>query len=256
MELQEVGYVRPNSSPCGAPVLIVQKKQGSQGMCVDYMSFNDVTVKNKYPLPRIEDLFDRMRDARVFSKIDLRSSYHQMKIWTDSYPKTTFSTQYGLYELTVMLFGLTNAPAYFMNLMNKVFMEYLDRFVVVFIDDIFIYSKSKSDHEEHLRLVVQKLRDNQLYTKFSKCKFWIGEVPFLGHIISNGGIAVDPAKVKEIMEWRVPTTVKEVRSFLGLAGYYRRFIEGFSKIAKPMTSLLEKGREFKWDEKCQDNLIN
>jgi hypothetical protein len=129
----------------------------------------------------------------------------------------------------------------------------LDRFVVVFIDDIFIYSKSDSDHEEHLRLVLQNLRDNQLYAKYNKCEFWIDEVSFLGHIISNGGISVDPAKVKEIMEWRVPTTVTEIRSFLGLAGYYRRFIEGFSKIAKPMTSLLEKGREFKWDEKCQDN---
>jgi hypothetical protein len=157
-------------------------------MCVDYRSLNDVTVKNKYLLPRIEDLFDRMRGARVFSKIDLRSGYHQMKIRLSDIPKTTFSTQYGLYEFTVMLFRLTNAPAYFMNLMNKVFMEYLDRFGVVFIDDILIYSKSESDHEEHLRLVLQKLRDNQLYTKFSKCEFWIGKVPFLGHIISNGGI--------------------------------------------------------------------
>jgi hypothetical protein len=129
----------------------------------------------------------------------------------------------------------------------------MDKIIVVFIDDINIYSKSDSDHEEHLRLVLQKLRDNQLYAKFSKCEFWIGEVPFLGHIISNGGISVDPAKVKEIMEWRVPTTVIEIQSFLGLAGYYRRFIEGFSKIAKPMTSLLEKGRAFKWDEKCQDS---
>jgi hypothetical protein len=210
-------------------------------------------VKNKYSLPRIEDLFDRMRDARVFSKIDLRSGYHQMKIRPSDIPKTAFSTRYGLYEFTVMLFGLTNAPAYFMNLMNKVFMEYLDRFVVVFIDDILIYSKSESDHEEHLRLVLHKLRDNQLYAKFSKCEFWIDEVSFLGHIISNGGISVNPAKVKEIMEWSVPTTVTEIQSFLGLAGYYRRFIEGFSKIAKPMTSLLEKGREFKRDEKCQES---
>jgi hypothetical protein len=173
-----------------------------------------------------------------------------MKIRPSDIPKTAFSTRYGLYEFTVMSFGLTNAPAYFMNLMNKVFMEYLDRFVVVFIDDILIYSKSDSDHEEHLRLVLQKLRDNQLYAKYSKCEFWIGEVPFLGHIISNGGISVDPAKVKEIMEWSIPTTVTEILSFLGLAGYYQRFIEGFSKIAKPMTTLLEKGREFKWDEKC------
>jgi hypothetical protein len=165
-----------------------------------------------------------------------------MRITPSDIPKTAFSTRYGLYEFTVMSFGLTNAPAYFMNLMNKVFMEYLDRFVVVFIDDILIYNKSDSDHEEHLRLVLQKLRDNQLYAKFSKCEFWIGEVPFLGHIISNGGISVDPAKVKEIVVWSIPTTVTEIRSFLGLAGYYRRIIEGFSKIAKHMTSLLERGR--------------
>jgi hypothetical protein len=252
-KLQEAGYIRPSSSPWGAPVLFVQKKDGSQRMCVDYRSLNDVTVKNKYPLPRIEDLFDQIRGARVFSKIDLRSGYHQIKIRPSDIPKTAFSTRYGLYEFTVMSLGLTNAPAYFMNLMNKVFMEYLDRFVVVFIDDILIYSKSESDHEEHLRLVLQKLRDNELYTKFSKCEFWIDKVPFLGHIISKGGIAVDPAKVKKIMEWSVPTTVTEIRSFLGLEGYYRKFIEGFSKIAKPMTSLLEKGREFKWDEKCQDS---
>jgi hypothetical protein len=220
---------------------------------MDYRSLNDVTVKNKYPLPRIEDLIDQRRGARIFSKIDLRSGYHQVKIRPSDIPKTTFSTQYGLYEFTVMSFGLTNALAYFMNLMNKVFMEYLDRFVIVFIDDILICSKSDSDHEEHLRLVLQKLRDNQLYAKFSKCEFWIDKVVLLGHIISNGGIAVDPAKVKEIVVWSITTTVTEFRSFLGLAGYYRRFIEGLSNIAKPMTSLLDKGREFKQDEKCQDS---
>jgi hypothetical protein len=234
-------------------VLFVQKKDGSQRMCEDYRSLNDVTVKNKYLLPRIEDLFDQMVGARVFSKIDLRSGYHQMKIRPSDIPKMAFSTQYGLYEFTVMSFGLTNALAYFMNLMNKVFMEYLDRSVMVFIEDILIYSKSVSDHEEHLRFVLQKLRDNQLYAKYNKCEFWIDEVPFLGHIIYNDGILVDPAKVKEIVEWGIPSTVTEVRSFLGLAGYYWQFIEGFSKIAKPMTSLLEKGREFKWDWKCQDS---
>jgi hypothetical protein len=234
-------------------VLFVQKKDGSQRMCEDYRSLNDVTVKNMYLLPRIEDLFDQMAGARVFSKIDLRSGYHQMKIRPSDIPKMAFSTQYGLYEFTVMSFGLTNALAYFMNLMNKVFMEYLDRFVVVFIEDILIYSKSVSDHEEHLRFVLQKVQDNQLYAKYNKCELWIDEVPFLGHIIYNGGILVDPAKVKEIVEWGIPSTVTEVRSFLGLAGYYWRFIEGFSKIAKPMTSLLEKGREFKWDWKCQDS---
>jgi hypothetical protein len=150
-ELQEAGYIRPSSSPWGAPVLFIQKKDGSQRMCVDYRSLNDdVTIKNKYPLPHIKDLFDQMRGVRLFSKIDLRSGYHQMKIRPSDIPKTAFSTRYGLYEFTVMSFGLTNAPAYFMNLMNKLFMEYLDRFIVVFIDDILIYSKNDSDHEEHL----------------------------------------------------------------------------------------------------------
>jgi hypothetical protein len=176
-------------------------------MCVDYRSLNDVTIKNKYPLPRIEDLFDQMGGARVFSKIDLRSGYHQMKIRPSDIPKTAFSTRYGLYEFTAMSFGLTNAPAYFMNLMNKVFMKYLDRFVVVFIDDILIYSKNDSDHEEHLRLVLQKLRDNQLYATFSKREFWLDEVPFLGHIISNGGISLDLVKVREIVGWKIPSSV-------------------------------------------------
>jgi hypothetical protein len=150
-----------------------------------------------------------------------------------------------------MSFGLTNAPAYFMYLMNKVFMEYLDKFVVVFIDDILIYSKNEEEHEEHLRLVLQKLREHQLYAKFSKCDFWLKEVSFLGHIITAGGISVDPAKVSDVLKWEPPQTVKEIKSFLGPAGYYRRFIEGFSKIARPLTPLLEKDREFKWTDACQ-----
>jgi hypothetical protein len=174
-----------------------------------------------------------------------------MKIRPSDIPKTAFSTRYGLYEFAFMSFDLTNAPAHFMNLMNKVFMEYLDKFVVVFINDILIYSKNDSEHEEHLRMVPHKLRDNQLYAKFTKCDFWLDEVHFLGHIISKGGIAVDSAKVTAIMDWKTPSTVLKIRSFLGLAGYYRRFIEGFSKIAKPMTSLLEMGKEFKWTDECQ-----
>jgi hypothetical protein len=176
-----------------------------------------------------------------------------MKIRPSNIPKTTFSTRYGLYEFIVMSFGLTNALAYFMNLMNKVFMEYLDKFIVVFIDDILIYSKNDSDHEEHLRMVLHKLWDNQLYVKFTKCEFWLDEVHFLGHIISKGGIFVDPAKVTAIVDWKIPSIVLEVRSFLGLAGYYCRFIEGFSKIAKPMTSLLEKGKEFKCTREYQES---
>ncbi|WVZ76442.1 hypothetical protein U9M48_024418 [Paspalum notatum var. saurae] len=161
-------------------------------------------------------------------------------------PKTAFTTKYGLYEYTVMSFGLTNAPAYFMQLMNSVFMDYLDKFVVVFIDDILIYSKTEAEHEEHLRLVLQRLREHKLYAKFSKCEFWIDEVRFLGHVVSKGGIAVDPSKVSTVTNWKVPEIPKEIHGFLGLAGYYRRFIENFSRIAKPMTSLLEKDAEFRW----------
>jgi hypothetical protein len=168
-------------------------------MCVDYRSLNEVTIKNKYPLPRIEDLFDQMRGTKVFSKIDLRSGYHQLKIRMEDIPKTAFTSRYGLYEFTVMSFGLTNAPAYFMYLMNKVFMEYLDKFVVVFIDDILVFSRNEEEHEEHLRLVLQKLQEHQLYAKFSKCDFWLREVSFLGHIITDRGIAVDPSKLQDVL---------------------------------------------------------
>jgi hypothetical protein len=157
-------------------------------MCVDYRSLNEVTIKNKYPLPRIEDLFDQIKGVSIFSNIDLRSGYHQLKIRESDIPKAAFLTRYGLYEYTVMSFGLTNAPAYFMYLMNKVFMEYLDKFVVFFINDILIFSKTEEEHEKHLRMVLEKLRSNQLYTKFSKCEFWLTEVAFVGHVISAGGI--------------------------------------------------------------------
>ncbi|WVZ81069.1 hypothetical protein U9M48_028493 [Paspalum notatum var. saurae] len=245
------GFIRPSSSPWAFPVLFVDEKDGTRRMCVDYRALNDVTIKNKYPLPRIDDLFDQLQAACVFSKIDLRSGYPQMKIRPSDIPMTPFITRFGLYEYTVMSFGLTNAPAYFMNLMNKVFMEYLDKFVVVFIGDILIYSKTEEEHEEHLRLVLQKLREHKLYAKLSKCEFWLDQVPFLGHIVSKGGIMVDPSKIGSVMDWKVPEVVKEVRGFLGLAGHYRRFIESFSKIAKPMTSLLEKGVPFIWTKERQ-----
>jgi hypothetical protein len=192
-----------------------------------------------------------MKGARVFSKIDLRSGYHQLKIQESDIPKTALRTRYGLYEYTVMPFGLTNAPAYFKYLMNKVFMEYLDRFIVVFIDDILIFSKMMEEHEEHLGLVLEKLRSNQLYAKFSNCEFWLTEVTFLGHVISAGGVSVDPGKVKDVLNWMPPTTVSEIRSFLGLAGYYRQFIKDFSKKAKLMTKLLEKNKAFEWTKECQ-----
>jgi hypothetical protein len=182
----------------------------------------------------------------VFSKIDLRSSYHHIKIRASDIPKIAFSTRYGLYEYLTMSFGLTNVPVYFMYVMNLVFMSELEKFVVVLIDVILVYSKNETKHAKHLRTVLQHLREHRLYAKLSKCDFWLKEIKFLGHTISKGGIDVDPDKVQEVMNWKPPITVRQIRSFLGLAGYYRRFIPEFSQIAKPMTKLLKKGAKFKW----------
>ncbi|WVZ84497.1 hypothetical protein U9M48_031526 [Paspalum notatum var. saurae] len=219
-EQLDKGFIRPSSSPWGCPALFVEKKdQGGKRLCVDYRPLNAVTVKNKYPLPHIDILFDQLAGAKVFSKIDLR---------------------------------LTNAPAFFMYMMNSVFMNELDKFVVVFIDDILVYSKSEEEHEEHLRTVLTRLREHQLYAKFSKCAFWLREISFLGHILSKKGVAVDPSKVEDVLNWKQPETVTEIRSFLGLAGYYRRFIKDFSKTAKPMTSLTKKNTKYLWDPKCEE----
>jgi hypothetical protein len=189
-------------------------------------------------------LFDQLARAKVFSKIDLHSGYHHIKIRPSDIPKMAFSTRYGLYEYLVMSFGLTNAPAYFMYLMNSVFMPELDKFVVVFINDILIYSKNLEDHARHLHVVLQRLRDHHLYAKFSKCEFWLDTVKFLGHTISSDSISVDLSKVQEVLDWKPPTSVHEICSFLGLAGYYHHFIPDFSRIAKLMTELLKKGIKF------------
>ncbi|XP_057793062.1 uncharacterized protein LOC131009667, partial [Salvia miltiorrhiza] len=240
----ELGDLKPTR-------MCLQLADRSMRMCIDYRELNKLTLKNKYPLPRIDDLFDQLKGASVFSKIDLRSGYHQLKIRPDDISKTTFRTRYGHYEFIVMPFGLTNAPAVFMDLMNRVFHPYLDKFVLVFIDDILIYSKNDQEHENHLRIILETLKTEKLFAKFSKCEFWLKEVMFLGHIVSADGIKVDPAKVQAVREWKSPTTPNEIRSFLGLAGYYRRFIEGFSKIARPMTQLLRKGIKYKWNEECE-----
>jgi hypothetical protein len=251
-ELLDKGFIRPSTSPWGCPALFVKKKDESLRLCVDYRPLNAVTIKNKYPLPRIDVLFDQLVGAKVFPKIDIRSGYHQTKIRASDIPKTAFSTRYGLYEYLVMSFGLTNAPAYFMYLMNSVFMPELDKFVVVFIDDILVYSKNEDEHTEHLHIVLQRLRDHHLYAKLSKYDFWLREIKFLRHTISQDGISVDPEKVQEVMNWKPPTTVRQIQSFLGLAGYYRRFIPDFSRIAKPMNELLKKGLKYEWSQKCED----
>ncbi|MFS7997762.1 putative nucleotidyltransferase, Ribonuclease H [Helianthus anomalus] len=254
-ELLDKGFIRPSTSPWDAPVLFVKKKDGSFRMCIAYRELNKLTVKNRYPLPRIDDLFDQLQGASCFSKIDLRSGYHQLRVLEDDIPKTAFRTRYGHYEFVVMPFGLTNAPAVFMDLMNRVCKPYLDRFVIVFIDDILIYSKSKADHARHLRLILELLRGKRLNDKFSKCEFWINEVQFLGHIVSSQGIHVDPSKIEAVKNWCTPKSVIEIRSFLGLAGYYRRFIADFSKIVVPLTTLTQREKPFVWGPEQEESFL-
>ena len=249
-ELLEKGFIRPSVSPWGAPMLFVKKKDGTLWLCVEYRQQNKMTVKNKYPLPMIDDLLNQLKDASVFLKIDLRSGYHQLRIKDADVHKTAFRMRYGHYEFLVMLFRLTNETTTFMDLMNRVFRLYVYQFVVVFIDDILVYSKDREDHDTHLRVVIETLRKEQLYEKLSKCEFWLEEVSFLRHIVSEERIRVDQKKIEVIIEWKPPRNVTEVRSFLGLVGYYRRFVKGFSMTAAPMKRLLQKNVRFDWSEKC------
>nr|GFC75044.1 putative reverse transcriptase domain-containing protein [Tanacetum cinerariifolium] len=200
----------------------------------------------------IDDLFDQLQGSRYFSKIDLRSGYHQLRVREEDIPKTAFRTRYGHFEFMVMPFGLTNAPTVFMDLMNRVCRPYLDKFVIVFIDDILIYSKSKKEHEVHLKLILELLKKEKLFGKFSKCEFWLQEVHFLDHVVNSEGIHVDPNKIKVVKNWKTLKTPTEIRSFLGLAGYYRRFIASFSKIPKPLTLLTQKNKKFEWGDE-QEN---
>ncbi|PKA57912.1 RNA-directed DNA polymerase like [Apostasia shenzhenica] len=247
-----LGFIRPSVSPWGAPVLFAKKKDDSLRLCINYRELNKITIKNKYKLPRIDDLFDQLKNAKVFSKIDLRSGYHQLRIRAQDISKSAFRTKYDHYEFVVMPFGLTNAPAVFMDFMNRIFQPYLDKFIIVFIDDILIYSSSEKVHEEHLKITLTTLRDKKLYVKLSKCEFWLQQVAFIGHIISSSGIVVDPSKIEAITDWPKLTIVTEVRSFLCLAGYYRRFVEGFSKIALPLTHLTKKTVRFEWSKACDE----
>ncbi|GJV88308.1 putative reverse transcriptase domain-containing protein [Tanacetum coccineum] len=197
-ELADRVFIRPSTSPWGAPIVFVKKKDGSFRMCIDYRELNKLTIKNHYPLPRIDDLFDQLQGSSVYSKIDLRSGYHQLRVKDEDIPKTAFRTRYEHYEFQVMPFGLTNAPAVFMDLMNHVCKPYLEKFIIVFIDDILIYSRNEKEHPNHLKIILELLKKEKLYSKFSKCDFWIHMVQFLGHLIDSQGLHVDPAKIKAI----------------------------------------------------------
>ena len=251
-DLLEKGFIEPSSSPYGAPILFVAKKDGSLRMVQDYRYLNKITIKDSYPLPRIDDLLDRISGAKYFSSLDLTSGYYQIRIPEEDVPKTAFKTPMGLFQFKVLCFGLTNAPATFQAAMDKMLGDFINDFVVVYLDDIMIYSKTLEDHEKHLRAVLERLREHKFYANLKKCDFMKSEVAFLGHIISADGIKVDPKKVQAVSEWDVPRDVRGVRSFLGLANYFRRFIQGFSKMVAPLTNLTKKDNSFVWTSECQD----
>jgi transposase InsO family protein len=246
-DLTERGFIRPSCSPYGAPVLFVKKRDGSLRMCIDYRALNKISVRNRYPLPRIDDLLDRLHGATVFSKLDLQSGYHQVRIAEEDIPKTAFSSRFGHYEFLVMPFGLCNAPATFQRMMNDVFRPFLDRFVLVYIDDILIYSRTPQEHMDHLRQVLSLLRQHQLYCKRSKCEFGRRQLEFLGFVIAGGAISIDPKKLQAIRDWPTPQNATDVRSFLGLASYSRRAIKDFARIALPLTALTQKGVPWRWE---------
>ena len=246
-ELIEHGFIRPSTSPWGAPVLFAIKKDGGLRFCVDYRALNRLTVKNGYPLPRIDEMLDKLCGARYFTKIDLLSGYHQMKIDEKSIPKTAFKTKYGSFEFTVVPFGLTNAPGFFMSNMNQMLSDFIDVFVLVYLDDILVYSETWKDHLTHIENVLKRLRENRFYAKKKKCVFGVKEIEYLGFILRDGSIHVDPSKIEAVKAWTRPSCKKDVQSFLGMVNFYRRFIKNCSNISKPLTELT-KNVMFQWGD--------
>jgi transposase InsO family protein len=250
-ELIRKGLVKPSASAWGAPVLFVRKKEGTLRMCVDYRALNNVTIRNKYPLPRIDECFDRLAGARYFTKLDLKSGYYQVRVHPDDVDKTAFNTRYGQFKFLVMPFGLTNAPPTFQTMMNDILRPYLDEFALVYLDDILIFSPTLEKHAEHIRLVLEALKANQLVANLGKCEFAKSSLSFVGHIVSSQGITVDPAKIEAMNAWPAPRNVHEVRQYLGVTSYYRRFVPGFAQVTAPIYELLKDGHPFNWSPDCE-----
>lgn len=245
------GRIRPSNSPYGAPILFVPKKDDTLRLCVDYRGLNEITIKDEYPLPRIDEMLEQLKDARIFSKIDLKSGYNQIRVAPEDIPKTAFKCHKGLFEYTVLPFGLCNVPGTFQRMVNSIFGTAVNKFVVVYLDDILIFSRTRQEHEEHVKWVMDKLRENKLYGSAKKCEFYTESTEYLGHIVGHGMVKMDKGKVASIHDWPALGCKRDVQSFLGMANFYRRFIKSFSAIAAPLTALLKGEDAFSWEEAQQ-----